>query len=80
MKRIKKSVPVPVTEEVVAVEITADEFAEIAAHECAKALADAPVEDMHFAIMLSLAFADFSANLMHRLFDDPEEEDAEAKG
>ena len=77
MKRTKKPV---VKEEIVSVELTADEFAEIAAQECANALAVADEEDMHFAITLSLAFAEFSARLMHRIFDEPEERKEEAEG
>ena len=77
MKRTKKPV---VKEEIISVEMTADEFAEIAAQECANALADAGEEDMGFGIMLSLAFAEFSARLMHRIFDDPEECKAEVEG
>ena len=74
MKRIKKPV---VREEITTIEITADEFAEIAAQECAEMLKSAPHEDMHFAVLLSLSFAEFSANLMHRLFDETDEEEAE---
>lgn len=80
MKRTKKPV---VKEEVVSVEITQEEFAEIAARECAKALQDACDCDegnIEFAITLSLAFAEFSANLMHRIFDEPEESEEEAEG
>ena len=67
MKRTKKPV---IKEEIVSVEMTADEFAEIAAQECANALAVADDDDMGFAITLSMAFAEFSARLMHRIFDD----------
>ena len=70
MKRTKKPV---VKEEVVSVEITADEFAELAARECASVLHQVDADEMDFAIHLSMAFAEFSANLMHRIFDEPEE-------
>lgn len=77
MKRIKKPV---VKEEITAVEITADEFADIAARECAEFLNSAPTEDMHHAVMMSLLLAEFSANLMHRLFDVEDDGKAEAEG
>ena len=71
MKRIKKPI---VKDEIVAIEITAEEFAEIAAHECAETMKSVPDDDFQFALMMSIAFADFSARLMHRLFDEPSDE------
>lgn len=76
MKRIKKPV---VKEEVITVEITHDEFADICARLCAELMMDAPDNgmDMGAALAMSLALADFSAILMHRLFDDEEETEGE---
>lgn len=80
MKRIKKPVVKEVQDEILAIEITEDEFADIAAQECAKALAEHDDGDFGFALLMSIAFADFSARLMHRLFDDESEDKAEAEG
>lgn len=80
MKRIKKPVVREVKDEILAVEITADEFAEIAAQECSNALSEHADDDFGFALLMSIAFADFSARLMTRLFDDESEDKPEAEG
>lgn len=76
MKRTKKPV---VKEEIVSVELTADEFAYIAAQECANTMRDFHSDDSEFAVMLAFSFAEFSARLMHRIFDETETE-SEAEG
>lgn len=79
MKRTKKPV---IKEEVVSIEITIDEFAEIATRTCAELMIEAPDNgmDIDAALAMSLALADFSAILMHKLFDDEEETEEEAEG
>lgn len=81
MKRTKKPV---IKEEVVSIEITIDEFAEIATRTCAELMIEAPDNGMDIdaalAMSLALALADFSAILMHKLFDDEEETEEEAEG
>lgn len=75
MKHVKTTVEKTVVQEdVIAVQITKDEFATLAAKECAKIVADAPEENFVLAMLIGTVLADFCALLAHRMFDDVEEE------
>lgn len=80
MKKIKEVIK----EEVVAVQITADEFAKVSAKVCADMymqLADdaETEEDVELAILLPMTCAKFAAQMMAKIFVDTDEESEEKK-
>ena len=76
MKKIKTTV-----EEVVAVQITEEEFAELAAEECTKMFLEMSQtgEPSSLNVLLPMTCAKFAAHLLVRLFEENNEENEESE-
>lgn len=78
MEKVKKVI----SEEVVAVNITEEEFAQLAAEECTKVLMDSMSDDddpVGFSLYMSMTCAKYAAHLMDRIFHNDEKEESEDK-